>query len=1009
MPCRHSRKSWAGHLEMLGMALLLVASACEKGSGNRAPGGLRNAGVGDLQLLDHQPPDLAVQVPLDKPIILSFDAAVHPDAMNLDEFTLKTAKGLSIPGVFTTDSSGRAVHFQPLVELSRSEDYVFTLSPMICDRSFRSLDEEIVFGFRTYDTTPPRMTSTSIDTMLGSAPRSGSYLIEFDERLSPASIHENQITLMDEFKNSYPLDVSCEGTTLTVSLVQDLPGSRAMELVIKAGPGGIKDRSGNPLAKDGKIAFTTEVDTLAPVLVDMDPINMASNVSPRSRLEYRFTESMDPDSFEPSGLQLRDSFHNDIPYSIDFSRDLRFIRLLPKSPMVTGRSYTLTFIAGPTGVTDVSGNALSSGLSLPFTVGSDVSGPTLIASSPANNAARVSPNASFHLVFDENVKWHSFTQDSVHLSDGTRNIPLNIGFISTREALITTLTQLEIKSNYILTLEGGYDGIKDDAGNPMDRDVSVRFSTSDSSILPSFLVSPASNAVAVPTSSRVTAIANEPMDPASVDPSKFLVKDELDNNIPGSVLLERGNRVLVFEPNAGLPARSILDVVISGGAHGIRLANGNWLSKDLHFTFRTGIGADTRAPDLELTIDDIAQKRNKKLSVPQHGFTISISAFDPGDDAIDLSSIELELKGPEESPGNDDLFAMAIFSAGRADLRLSEEDRLPLGSYELVGRVKDLSGNWSKRVHFEFDVITASVVRRPFERTQVVWVRTDLDRDNQGRGNGKIDFDEDLVNHGFMSEGDPIGANKRLRKIILDGILAVANYSFNREGNGARKQGFVNIRLTSRRPCNGTYMRIALGGLDPRGPPGRKFGSDSTGILGRAFFDYRNGIPNEDDTLVKPGLGVFSGEMFLFQAKLYLDLWPFFLTPWGRDFRGLSPHIGGKPAGTHVFDRTVLAEDFDYDSATPNEKARFDEIFEAADAFAVATGSILAHEIGHTVGLVARGSAPAGLHGDGTLHNEFAQIGDLMNSIISYQSLQSTTFTFRALNLAYLREHILIR
>ena len=42
-----------------------------------------------------------------------------------------------------------------------------------------------------------------------------------------------------------------------------------------------------------------------------------------------------------------------------------------------------------------------------------------------------------------------------------------------------------------------------------------------------------------------------------------------------------------------------------------------------------------------------------------------------------------------------------------------------------------------------------------FERTQIVWVRFDLDRD----GNGRADFEDDLYLLGFGTEGDPAGTN----------------------------------------------------------------------------------------------------------------------------------------------------------------------------------------------------------------------------------------------------------
>ena len=72
-------------------------------------------------------------------------------------------------------------------------------------------------------------------------------------------------------------------------------------------------------------------------------------------------------------------------------------------------------------------------------------------------------------------------------------------------------------------------------------------------------------------------------------------------------------------------------------------------------------------------------------------------------------------------------------------------------------------------------------------------------------------------------------------------------------------------------------------------------------------------------------------------------------------------------------------------------------------------GTILAHEIGHSVGLVAMGPNPNGLHGDESLHDLHAQGSDVMASAVSYESLITLTFAFRDLDLSYLRQRVLMK
>ena len=108
-------------------------------------------------------------------------------------------------------------------------------------------------------------------------------------------------------------------------------------------------------------------------------------------------------------------------------------------------------------------------------------------------------------------------------------------------------------------------------------------------------------------------------------------------------------------------------------------------------------------------------------------------------------------------------------------------------------------------------------------------------------------------------------------------------------------------------------------------------------------------------------------------------------------------------------DTTVLDPDFDFNKATAAERSRYLTIFRAADDLAVALAAILAHEVGHSLGLVTPGPPPVGLWGDATLHVDKARPEDIMNSVVGYDALVEEIYRFRPLNMAYLRERILLK
>ncbi len=141
----------------------------------------------------------------------------------------------------------------------------------------------------------------------------------------------------------------------------------------------------------------------------------------------------------------------------------------------------------------------------------------------------------------------------------------------------------------------------------------------------------------------------------------------------------------------------------------------------------------------------------------------------------------------------------------------------------------------------------------------------------------------------------------------------------------------------------------------------------------------------------------------------YLQVGDSFTTRFAAAFLPLAPALGGTPAGADLRDATVLDPGFRWDTAAGTERARYSVVMSAADDWATAIGTILAHEIGHAVGLVAPGRSSDGLHGDETYHNEFAAPEDVMAASTGFESLVELEHSFRDLNLAYLRHRVLVK
>jgi hypothetical protein len=233
-------------------------------------------------------------------------------------------------------------------------------------------------------------------------------------------------------------------------------------------------------------------------------------------------------------------------------------------------------------------------------------------------------------------------------------------------------------------------------------------------------------------------------------------------------------------------------------------------------------------------------------------------------------------------------------------------------------------------------------------------------------------------------------------------VLAQCHRLFGRSAGGDPGGAeSIALRLTADQPRGMAYAEIACAGFDPEGDPSRQIGQRSTGTLGRAWFDYRNGSLSDSNVGTRPGLGVFPAELFLFEARIHRQVYPSFVTSFGRAFVLLAPGLGGTPAGMHF--------GFDYAIASSSQRARFNVVFQALDEWSTAIGTILAHEIGHSVGLVAAGPNPFGLHGDASLHDELSTGTDVMAPALGYDALVHLQYRFRDLNTAYLRQRVLMQ
>ncbi len=985
------------------IAAAIALSACGGGGTADANLGAGAASYGALAWVDSTPTNGAVQVATNETLRVRFGSRVLLESLRRDDTTLCLAGDSEpIAGTWRLSEDGASGLFSPAAPLQPETDYVLTVSALTCDGDARILDLPATVAFRTMDATPPTVAACNITPSEIGRSRTSPILVTATEALDPASIDEDSVRLIDQFGASHGLSLVLNGATLSATPRADLPGDRGFTLTLSTTAA---DRAGNHFVSDWSVAFRTAADATAPRALSIWPASNASGMSPAIEPTVHFDEAMDPASIEATSVLFQDEFGGLVAFHAESSLDQRTLRLCPSAPLSSGRRYTLAFLVSAGAVTDVSGNTLGQTLLTSFSVGSDASPPTIASVEPQSAATRVSPNVAPTVVFTEAIDALSVSDATVRLMVLGNEVPCTLSMPNASTLQLEPVFDLEADSAYTIELQGGPTGLRDPSGNFLATNASSTFTTSADPVLPTATLQPSDGATGVPPAMRASIVFASAMEPASIGMATVELRTDAGQSIPAQVALVSGNRVVTIQPLVALQPNSYYRTFVRGGQTGVRAASGNWLPQDLNSRFRIGTAHDFAAPVVNATVNGIDSSRRTGLVLPTHGFTVQMDAVD-GTQTPDVGSVRVDFVGDGIAPADDALWATASIGYRTFHASLPQNLALTPGTWTMSVRVADLSGNVGVSAPLTFTVVEPAGGLVPFERTQVIWARTDLDRDDNGRG----DFEDDMLRLGLATGGDPLGTNAYVRDLARDAILAHANQLFGRGPDGAPiDSDSVGVRFTHAAPAGLPHMQMALGGFDPQGSRGRAYGSATSGVLGRAYYDLRNANINDRNIGTSPGLGVFPAEMFLYQADLHQQLYPSFVTMFAQRFLSLCPDMGGTPVGSNPVDAQVFQSSFDLANATSAQLARRNAVLRAVEDWGKAIGTVLAHETGHSVGLVAPGPAPSGLFGDSSLHNANASAAEVMAAAVGYEAMVSLEYAFRDTDAAYLRHRIFVR
>ncbi len=405
------------------------------------------------------------------------------------------------------------------------------------------------------------------------------------------------------------------------------------------------------------------------------------------------------------------------------------------------------------------------------------------------------------------------------------------------------------------------------------------------------------------------------------------------------------------------------------------------------------------------------------LQTPRNGFSINLSWID-ATSTIDASAtvitadVTVTASGQPLAAGSNLSSAMTLSSSGNTiTFTVPSSTLFPTDAVILTARVKDATGMVSPPAIFDFQATNLTDAIRPFETSanakQVWFIDTSRDIEsythitspstdvivNSG-ANGRPDLEDLFLIIGLHGGNSTVNAKVTSRfKEDLEETLDEINdglpisITFSSQGSFPGSSGFT--------PYNSLgFSQICLAGAS-------KF-DGSEGVLGRAQFDPNNAFQN-DNCMTAFGslsqrLGVFLHA--LIDMSLPSSSASLFRTTYDPFVPGnTSPGI---PIGN-------AADGLDGSRLDGNTNdARKLQIDRAIERLAKLTAVVVAHECGHSMGLVKDFAMPVGLYGFGGHIDSSAQFPsgsqNIMKPAISFEASQSASTGFNSLNRAYLNE-----
>lgn len=421
----------------------------------------------------------AILVPTGVTVIATFSVAMDPTTINTTTFTLTQLGGVLAPGTVTY--TGTTATFAPAAELAPNAVYTATITTGAKTTAGFAMASNYQWKFQTGASTgasSPTVIFTDPANAATGVPINQKIAATFSEAMDPATI------TTATFQVTSPGGTSITGTVVYVPLgatatftpTNTLSPLTTYTATITTGASSL---TGHALAANFVWSFTAGVtpDTTKPLVIASIPAANATAVPIDQIMAVFFSKAMDPATINATTFTVTGPSGTPVDGIVAYAAVGTTATLIPTNYLPTFTTFTLTIT---TGATDLAGNPLAANFSITFTTGDSHTNlypvPTVIFTSPADNATGVGLNQNINATFSDFMDPLTITTDDFFVTGpGGAPIPGIVAIhLSYKLVTFTPLSNLASLTTYTATITSA---VRDQEEVPMAQNYVWSFTT----------------------------------------------------------------------------------------------------------------------------------------------------------------------------------------------------------------------------------------------------------------------------------------------------------------------------------------------------------------------------------------------------------------------------------------------------------------------------------------------------------------------------------------------------